>query len=44
MNFEFIPLLHQQGGFWWAVGTMAAIASSLILVFWRKRYLARTER
>jgi magnesium transporter len=44
MNFEFIPLLHVQSGFWWAMGTMATIASGLVLVFWRKRYLARTER
>jgi hypothetical protein len=26
------------------MGTMALIASGLVLVFWRKRYLARTER
>ncbi|MFT3813020.1 MAG: magnesium transporter CorA family protein [Acidovorax sp.] len=43
MNFEFIPLVHQQEGFWWAMGSMAAIALALVLVFWRKRYLARTE-
>jgi magnesium transporter len=44
MNFEFIPLLHLHGGFWWALGTMGAIAVGLIMVFWRKRYLAHTER
>lgn len=44
MNFDFIPLLHAQSGFWWAMGTMAAIAVVLVVVFWRKRYLARTER
>jgi Mg2+ and Co2+ transporter CorA len=44
MNFEFIPLLHLQSGFWWAMGSMAAIASLLGLVFWRKRYLARSGR
>ncbi|MBC7435342.1 MAG: magnesium transporter CorA family protein [Bdellovibrionales bacterium] len=43
MNFEFIPLLHKQGGFWIAVGAMVVIATVLILVFWRKRYLARTR-
>lgn len=41
MNFQFIPLVHQQRGFWWAVAAMAAIALVLVLVFWRKRYLAR---
>jgi Mg2+ and Co2+ transporter CorA len=44
MNFDFIPLLHQQTGFWWALGSMALIAVSLVLIFWRKRYLARTTR
>ncbi len=44
MNFEFIPLLHQQGGFWWAMGSMALIAIALALLFWRKRYLARSSR
>jgi Mg2+ and Co2+ transporter CorA len=44
MNFEFIPLLHMHGGFWWALGAMAAMAIGLVLVFWRKHYLARTVR
>ena len=43
MNFEFIPLLHKQDGFWLAMGAMALIAVVLIMVFWRKRYLARTH-
>ena len=42
MNFEFIPLVHKSNGFWWAMGTMGVIALTLVLVFWRKRYLART--
>jgi len=42
MNFEFIPLLHQQSGFWWAMGAMGLIALALGLLFWRKRYLARS--
>ena len=44
MNFEYIPLLHQQGGFWWAMGSMGLIAVLLGSLFWRKRYLARTGR
>ncbi len=44
MNFEFLPLIHQQGGFWWTLGTMGVIALALGVVFWRKRYLARTGR
>ncbi|MDH4464221.1 MAG: magnesium transporter CorA family protein [Acidovorax sp.] len=42
MNFEFLPLIHMQDGFWWAVGAMVAIAVALVALFWRKRYLART--
>ena len=42
MNFEFMPWLHQASGFWWALGCMGAMATTMGLVFWRKRYLART--
>lgn len=44
MNFDSIPLLHLHSGFWWALGSMAAIAVGLSLVFWRKRYISRTPR
>ncbi|VWX58757.1 Mg2+ and Co2+ transporter CorA [Burkholderiales bacterium 8X] len=43
MNFEFIPLIHKADGFWIAMGSMALIGFVLVLVFWRKRYLARTR-
>ena len=43
MNFEFLPLIHKQDGFWWALGSMTAIATGLVALFWRKRYLARTS-
>ena len=42
MNFDFIPLLHRNTGFWWALGGMFSIAAVLSLVFWRKRYIERT--
>jgi magnesium transporter len=42
MNFVTIPFTHQHAGFWWTLGTMALIATTLGVVFWRKRYLART--
>jgi Mg2+ and Co2+ transporter CorA len=42
MNFEFIPWLHQASAFWWTLGSMVTIALAMGLVFWRKRYLART--
>jgi Mg2+ and Co2+ transporter CorA len=44
MNFDVIPLMHAQAGFWWALGSMALIASSLAWFFWRKRFLARSGR
>jgi len=43
MNFEFIPLIHRQGGFWWAMGSMTVTAVVLIAYFWRKRYLVSRE-
>jgi Mg2+ and Co2+ transporter CorA len=39
MNFEFLPLIHVQGAVWWTLGSMVAIAITLGVVFWRKRYL-----
>ncbi|MES2529942.1 MAG: magnesium transporter CorA family protein [Pseudomonadota bacterium] len=41
MNFEFIPLVHKADGFWIAMASMGMIAVILVLVFRRKRYLAR---
>ena len=43
MNFEFVPLVHAATGFWWTLGSMLMIAIGLCVVFWRKRYLARTR-
>ncbi len=43
MNFEFLPFIHEKGGFWWAIGGMVFTACMLGLLFWRKRYLARTR-
>ena len=43
MNFEFIPLVHKADGFWIAMSAMLVIAVVLVVVFWRKRYLARTR-
>lgn len=42
MNFEFMPWLHTASAFWWTLGGMGLIATTMSLVFWRKRYLART--
>ena len=44
MNFDALPLIHQQRGLWWALGTMVTVAVGMAVFFWRKRYLARTPR
>ncbi|MGI9134227.1 MAG: magnesium transporter CorA family protein [Rhodoferax sp.] len=44
MNFDALPLIHQRTGLLWAIGVMLLVALGLALLFWRKRYLARTER
>ena len=43
MNFDYLPFTKQHAGVFWIMGTMAAIAVVLGVVFWRKRYLARTR-
>jgi len=44
MNFDALPLIHQQRGVLWAIVAMVCVASGLALFFWRKRYLARSPR
>ena len=44
MNFDFLPLIHSDAGFWLAASAMVFLALGLVLVFWRKRYLARSGR
>ena len=43
MNFEFMPLLHWDGGFWLTMGSMMLTAVSLALLFWRRQYLALSK-
>jgi magnesium transporter len=44
MNFEFLPLIHSKAAMWVMLAMMAGVAMSVVLVFWRKRYLARSGR
>ena len=44
MNFDTLPLIHNQTGAWMATGFMLLVAITMVLVFWRKRYLARSGR
>jgi magnesium transporter len=44
MNFETFPLIHYQNALLWTIAFMLTISLVLGLVFWRKRYIARTSR
>jgi magnesium transporter len=43
MNFEYLPFTEQHEGVYWILGIMVSIAVLMGIVFWRKRYLARTR-
>jgi magnesium transporter len=40
MNFDALPLIHDQRGVWIILGLMALVAIGLASHFWRKRYLS----
>jgi magnesium transporter len=42
MNFDVMPWLKDNNGFWWAIGTMLTVASSMGLIFWRRQWLSRS--
>jgi magnesium transporter len=44
MNFESMPLLRSPVGFWITTCAMLAVVATLGLLFWRRRYLERSER
>ena len=44
MNFEFLPLIHSARAMWAMLAVMLAAALVVMLVFWRKHYLARSGR
>ncbi len=41
MNFDVLPLVHAEDGFWWAMGAMALIGAALLVFFLRRRYIER---
>jgi len=43
MNFEFMPLLKRETGFWITAAAMVLLAVGLCAFFWRKRYLAQDK-
>jgi Mg2+ and Co2+ transporter CorA len=44
MNFEFLPLIHSAPAMWAMLAFMLLVGLALVLVFWRKHYLARSRR
>ncbi|QTD45262.1 magnesium transporter CorA family protein [Ottowia testudinis] len=44
MNFEHLPLIHSTEGMWAAFALLALLAGGILAIFWRRRYLTRTER
>lgn len=44
MNFEYLPLIHSAEAMWIMLAVMVAVGVMVLLVFWRKRYLARSGR
>lgn len=43
MNFEFLPLIHSTAGLWTTMGIMTCVLLLVLVLFWRKRYLARVR-
>lgn len=41
MNFDVLPLVHKEDGFWWAMGAMGMIGVVLLVFFWRRRYIEK---
>ena len=44
MNFEHLPLIHSSGAMWAIFSIMTCLALAVIVIFLRKRYIARTGR
>ena len=44
MNFEFLPLIHSRYAMWVVLTMMLWVGLIVLLIFWRKRFLARAGR
>jgi magnesium transporter len=44
MNFEFLPLIHSPRAMWVMLTVMVLLAGTVVVIFWRKRYLSRPGR
>ncbi|HZV62606.1 MAG TPA: magnesium/cobalt transporter CorA [Methylophilaceae bacterium] len=41
MNFNKMPWINHDNGFWWAIAIMAGVAFTMGLIFWRHQWLSR---
>ena len=44
MNFEHLPLIKTAAGFWSIFFLMGLVVVGVVMLFWRKQYLARSSR
>jgi Mg2+ and Co2+ transporter CorA len=44
MNFVHLPLIQSTEGMWLALALMALLALGIVVMFWRRRYITRSER
>ena len=44
MNFEHLPLIKTAAGFWSIFFLMVLVVVGVVMLFWRKQYLARSSR
>ena len=42
MNFDYMPWLKHENGFYWALGLMFSIATIMLLIFWRRQWVSRS--
>lgn len=40
MNFQTMPWIAEQNGFWWAMAVMGCIALFMLMIFWRRQWLS----
>ncbi len=44
MNFQHLPLIHSWHGMWGALALLALLAAGILAIFWRRRYITRSQR
>ncbi len=42
MNFDYVPWLKHENGFYWVLGLMFSIATIMLLIFWRRQWVSKS--